>query len=99
VLEIVRLWGDATRDFFIHAVDSEFKWGQNAGILTVWRLHVPIMGNTQECLDDTAWAKENKDLMRFLGLENLEIDIVSRLVERIAESCSLIEAHAKMKQL
>jgi len=86
-LDITRSWGDSTRDFFIHAVDSEFKWRQNAGILTVWRLHVPIMGKIMENLDDPSWAKQNGELMQFLGLSCLEKNIVSDYIEEVQKSC------------
>lgn len=102
VLEITRLWGDSAHDFFVNAVDSEFKWRQNAGILTVYRLYLPIIGGAEhgilKSLDDTVWAEQNRDLMTFLGLARLEEDVVSRLVERIEESCKLFAVGADWKQ-
>jgi predicted nucleotidyltransferase len=87
VLEITRLWGDDTRNFFVHAVDSEFKWRQNAGILTVYRLYLPLIGSIQGSLDDAEWAEKNRDLLAFLGLADLDNDLVSQLMDRIEESC------------
>ena len=88
VLELTRLWGDSARDFFVHAVDSGFEWRQNAGILTVYRLYIPIIGAPDRGLsgklDDAAWAVENKDLMAFLGLVDVKCDAVSALVDRLA---------------
>jgi hypothetical protein len=87
VLEITRLWGDPARDFFVHAVDSHFAWRQNAGILTVYRLYVPIIGRPEQgifnLLDNAEWAGKNKDLMRFLGLTNANQDVVTILVDRL----------------
>lgn len=89
-LEITRLWGDSARDFFAFAVDGEFAWRQNAGILTVYRLYVPIIGSPEQGIsarvDDTAWRRDNGQLVRFLGLENAGKARVSDLVERIAAS-------------
>ena len=88
VLEISRLWGDTTRDFFDLAVDSRFAWRQNAGILTVYRLYIPIIGGEEHGLithlDDEGWRKENELLVRFLGLQNANVAAVTRLVDRIA---------------
>jgi len=89
VLEITRLWGDSAREFFIHAVDSEFKWGEDAGILTVYRLYIPTIGGVnqslQQYLDDPNWTKQNKDLVEFLGLADIENENVSVLIFRIGE--------------
>ncbi|MCX6971157.1 MAG: hypothetical protein NTV93_13535 [Verrucomicrobia bacterium] len=97
VLEITRLWGDDTRNFFVHAVDSEFKWRQNAGILTVYRLYLPLIGSIQGSLDDAEWAEENRDLLAFLGLADLDNDLVSQLMDRIEESCKLFAAGSLLK--
>jgi len=86
-LDITKSWGETTRGFFIHAIDSEFKWRQNAGILTVWRLHVPLMGKTMENLDDPSWTKQNGELMQFLGLSCLETNIVSGYIEDLQKTC------------
>jgi predicted nucleotidyltransferase len=95
VLEIARLWGDSARDFFIYAVDSNFGWRQNAGILTVYRLYVPIIGDEGarlfEKLDDPQWAKQNRDLLAFLGLTFANKAAVSALVERLTAACSGFE--------
>jgi predicted nucleotidyltransferase len=89
VLEITRLWGgDSARDFFIKAVDSNFAWRQNAGILTVYRLYIPILGSPEQGitakLDDSQWAGKNKDMMRFLGFSNASQHTVETLIDRIA---------------
>ena len=90
VLEITRLWGDSAREFFIHAVDSEFKWGEDAGILTVYRLYIPTIGGVdqslQHYLDDPDWTARNKDLVEFLGLADIEKESVSQFILRI-EAC------------
>ncbi len=87
VLEITRLWGDSAREFFIHAVDSNFSWGEDAGILTVYRLYVPIIGGENQALqnhlDDQAWAKENTDLLAFLGLADTKSENVASFMRRI----------------
>lgn len=93
VLDITRLWGgDSARDFFIFAVDGNFAWRQNAGILTVYRLYIPIIGSPEQGiltkLDDPDWASTNKDLMHFLGFTNVDHDTVKILIDRIAEGCS-----------
>jgi len=92
VLEITRLWGgDSARDFFIFAVDSDFAWRQNAGILTVYRLLIPILGAPEKGilakLDEPAWASQNQDMLRFLGLAHADRDTVARLIDRIADGC------------
>ncbi len=89
VLAITRLWG--ARDFFLYAVDGSFAWRQNAGILTVYRLYVPIIGAPEQGLfaklDDPRWSANNPDLLRFLGLANAEKEAVSALVERVNKTC------------
>ena len=91
VLEITRLWGDAAHDFFVFAVDSDFQWRQNAGILTVYRLYIPIIGSVEQNLigklDDVDWRMKNKDLLVFLGLSHADHEEVSALLERLAERC------------
>jgi hypothetical protein len=37
-------------------------------------------------LDDGDWLKENELLVRFLGLQQAEVNAVSSLVERIAQA-------------
>jgi hypothetical protein len=99
VLEITRLWGDSARDFFNFAVDGNFQWRQNAGILTVYRLYVPIIGMAGPNpatsgqgiftkLDDPEWASQNPDLLVFLGLDQADQAAVTALVERIAAAGS-----------
>jgi hypothetical protein len=88
-LDITSAWGgDSTREFFRLAVDSGFAWRQNAGILTVYRLYVPVLGAPEKGiytrLDDPAWAGQNQDLLRFLGLAGAGRETVAGLVERIA---------------
>lgn len=87
VLDITRLWGDEARDFFCYAVDSHFAWRQNAGILTVYRLYIPVIGGDERGLmgklDDPNWKNDHKLLAAFLGLNNAEKDKVAGLVERI----------------
>jgi predicted nucleotidyltransferase len=99
VLEITRLWGDSARDFFAFAVDGNFAWRQNAGILTVYRLYVPIIGSPERgifaLVDDEDWRCENKPLVRFLGLENAGKERVSGLVERVADSCAYFSSPSK----
>ncbi|MCA9836997.1 MAG: hypothetical protein KC422_08780 [Trueperaceae bacterium] len=87
VLELTRRWGDSAREFFIHAVDSDFEWGEDAGILTVYRLYIPIIGEADQALqsrlDDEAWASENKALMNFLGFVPISREQLAQLVSRI----------------
>jgi len=89
VLEITRLWGDSAREFFVHAVDSEFRWGEDLGILTVYRLYIPTIGGAsrslQQYLDDPNWTDENKELVDFLGLADIKNEIVSEFIFRIEE--------------
>ena len=90
VLEITRLWGDSARDFFVHAVDSHFAWRQNAGILTVYRLYIPMIGGGEQGiaqkLDDSEWAAKNRDLLAFLGLSEVTSQSVSAVIERVMGS-------------
>lgn len=94
-LEITKFWGDAAHDFFLHAIDSEFQWRQNAGILTVWRLHVPIMGNTMENLDDPTWARQNAELMQFLGLSSHETNRIGGYIEDLQKSSLRLRRHLR----
>jgi hypothetical protein len=91
VLEITRLWGDSARDFFIYAVDSKFAWRQRAGILTVYRLYVPIIGaegqRLLDRLDQADWAKENGNIMAFLGFTDSGPAEVSAVMARFADNC------------
>jgi predicted nucleotidyltransferase len=94
VLEITRLWGDPAREFFVNAVDSNFEWRQNAGILTVYRLYVPIIGSPGQgifqSIDDLAWAEANADLMHFLGLAGVSSEQVEVLIERLELACKAL---------
>jgi predicted nucleotidyltransferase len=89
VLEITRLWGgDSARDFFIFAVDSDFRWRQNAGILTVYRLYIPIIGGPEHGisarLDDPEWAGQNQAMLHFLGLAQSSPEVVADLIAKIS---------------
>ncbi len=91
VLEITRLWGgDSARDFFVFAVDSDFRWRQNAGILTVYRLYIPMIGGPEHGistrLDDPEWAGQNQAMLQFLGLAQASPETVGGFIEKIADS-------------
>ena len=90
VLEIARLWGDTARDFFLYAVDGNFQWRQNAGILTVYRLYIPVIGAPRQAifdhLDDPQWAAEHQELMAFLGLAGAREELVAELTRRIEQA-------------
>jgi hypothetical protein len=92
VLDLSRLWGEGARDFFDLAVDSHFAWRQNAGILTVYRLYIPIVGGEEQGLmgklDDAAWVRDNALLVSFLGFDMVEKDRVAGLLERLEQSAS-----------
>ncbi|MGW0665126.1 hypothetical protein [Streptodolium elevatio] len=86
VLALAGHW--AASEFFEHAVDSTFSWGENGGILTVYRLYVPLFGRPGggvfDLVDDADWTTKNLPLLRFLGLAHLDAAAVAGLVERIA---------------
>lgn len=92
VLEIARLWGNTARDFFLYAVDGNFQWRQNAGILTVYRLYIPVIGAPRQAifdrLDDPQWAAEHYELMAFLGLAGAREKWVAELIERVEKVVS-----------
>ena len=93
VLKVTRLWGDSAHDFFKYAVDSNFEWGQNGGILTVYRLYVPIIGGDQSLLtkmDDPQWAKENQGILTFLGLKDVESETVEDLITQLINTVQKI---------
>jgi hypothetical protein len=97
VLAITALWGPSTREFFDHAVDGHFAWGQNAGILTVYRLYVPIIRGEDpgilDNLDDPAWGAQNPGLLSFLGLGPAQVVQVSSLVDQLdAALAGMLEA-------
>lgn len=90
VLEITRLWGDSAHDFFQFAVDSDFQWRQNAGILTVYRLYVPIIGGAQgifDHLDQSDWQQNNSQLLAFLGLTDVKAEQVDAMLTRVEQAC------------
>jgi hypothetical protein len=94
-LKITYLWcGDPARDSIIYAVDSNFTWRQNAGILTVYRLYIPIIGSPElaiiDRLDDPAWAEQNTSLMCFLGLSSTDHKRVEILINRITDWCNIL---------
>ena len=95
VLEITQLWGDAARDFFDLAVDSHFQWRQNAGILTVYRLYVPVIGGHEQGmidkLDDPFWRNDNQKLVDFLGLGQDQTAVIENLLNRIQIALDQIE--------
>lgn len=88
VLEITRLWGDSAHDFFEFAVDSNFEWGENAGILTVYRLYIPIIGgedkNLLSMMDDPKWAQTHQEMLTFLGLHDVSAGKVKDLSNRLS---------------
>jgi hypothetical protein len=90
VLEVTRLWGDPARDFFDFAVDSHFQWRQNADILTVYRLYVPVIGGEERGilgkLDDSVWRRANPEMLKFLGLDEMQVGESVKLIERIEEA-------------
>ncbi|MBN2047819.1 MAG: hypothetical protein JW750_08265 [Anaerolineaceae bacterium] len=93
VLAITNLWGGDARDFFDFAVDSHFQWRQSAGILTVYRLYVPIIGGEAGIfnkLDQPEWANANPDLLAFLGLTHAQPDAVQTLINRLTRACNEI---------
>jgi hypothetical protein len=69
ILGFTKNWGDSATEFFVHAVDSDFSWGENLGILYVYRLYVPIIGEFHKFADDEAWQRENREVLEFLGLD------------------------------
>jgi hypothetical protein len=73
VNDIVSGFGPAAADFFYHAVDGEFRWGQAKGILTVYRLYVPWclrrFKKQETAFDDQVWREAHGDLCRFVGLD------------------------------
>jgi len=92
VNDIVSGFGAAAADFFYHAVDGEFRWGQTKGILTVYRLYVPLclrrFKHQEGVFDDPDWRRAHRDLCAFLGLNRPDrahtADLLSRV--RLARS-------------
>lgn len=98
-LEIPRLWGgDSARDFFDFAVDGNFQWRQNAGILTVYRLYIPILGGAEkgigEKLDDPAWAGANQEMLQFLGLAEIDAQAAAHLIACVETAQTIIRQDA-----
>lgn len=86
VFEIAGLWGDSARDFFRLAVDGRFEWGHDAGILTVYRLYIPVIGGDRGIfgrLDDPEWSAKNGRLLEFLGLDDANSQDVFSWAKRI----------------
>jgi predicted nucleotidyltransferase len=98
-LEITSEWGDSVPEFFDVAVDGNFAWGYNTGVLTIYRLYVPILGAPERGifahLDDADWRRENTPLLRFLDLEKVGKERVAGLVERVADSCAYFSSPLK----
>ena len=94
VLEITSAW--RARAFFETAVDSTFSWGENGGIISVYRLFIPIIGRMDggvfELFDEGGWAAENPQLLRFLGLATAGAESVLRLAERIDHALTAVKA-------
>ena len=93
VLEIASAW--RARAFFETAVDGTFSWGENGGIISVYRLFIPIIGGADgsifNSLDDPLWAEAHPELLQFLGLRSAGAHNVSRLVERIDDALVAIK--------
>jgi hypothetical protein len=84
--DIVSGFGPAAADFFYHAVDGEFRWGQTKGILTVYRLYVPwCLRRFKEqdgAFDDASWREAHSDLCRFVGLDGPDAARTAELLAR-----------------
>lgn len=80
--------GPATRQFFTVAVDSNFEWGEDDGIICVYRLYVPLMGGPDRGilskLDDEAWCDSNRPLLQFLGLQDPSQQALESMRMRLA---------------
>jgi hypothetical protein len=82
VLGLAELWeGESSRAFFAVAVDSDFAWGEDGGILCAYRLYTPLFG-----LPDAGAA--NTSLLRFLGLASADEPAVAALLARVASSAA-----------
>ena len=94
VLQIAAGWRAGA--FFETAVDGTFSWGENGGIISVYRLFIPIVGRPDagifDSLDEPGWAGANLGLLRFLGLASANAKMVSRLAERIDHALTAIKA-------
>lgn len=93
VLEIAALW--RAREFFHTAVDGTFSWGENGGILSVYRLFIPVIGRPDagifNALDEPGWAAANPELLRFLGLASANEEMVSRLAGRVDQALASLQ--------
>ena len=89
VNDIVSGFGPAAADFFYHAVDGEFRWGQTKGILTVYRLYVPWclrrFKKQDGVFDDRGVAGGARDLCRFVGLDRPDAARTAELLARTQE--------------
>lgn len=85
VLELAELWNAA--EFFEKAVDSTFSWGEDAGIICVYRLYIPVLGKPDagifSSIDDSSWRADNAPLLRFLGLAHATPETVQELIDRV----------------
>ena len=92
VLQIAAGWRASA--FFETAVDGTFSWGENGGIISVYRLFIPIVGRPDtgifDSLDEPGWAAANAGLLQFLGLATASAQTVSRLAERIEHALAQI---------
>ena len=94
VLEITSAW--RARAFFETAVDGTFSWGENGGIMSIYRLFIPIIARSGagflDSLDDPGWAAYNQPLLRFLGLASASGSNVTNLAERLDHALVAIKA-------
>lgn len=87
VLAIAASWQGGAGDFFEQAVDSTFSWGEDGGIIGVYRIYIPIIGGSDGLLgllDDDTWAGANASLLRFLGLTDAPADALFARVRAAA---------------
>jgi len=84
--DIVSGFGPAAADFFYHAVDGEFRWGQTKGILAVYRLYVPLclrrFQKQEGVFDNPTWRETHGELCRFVGLERPDAAATAELLAR-----------------
>jgi PAS domain-containing protein len=94
VLQVAAAW--RARAFFETAVDGTFSWGENGGIISIYRLFIPIVGRPDagifDSLDEPGWAAANPELLRFLGLASADVKTVSQLAGRIDHALTAIKA-------
>ncbi|PZF85606.1 hypothetical protein [Jiangella anatolica] len=92
VLAIAATWQGGAGEFFEQAVDSTFSWGEDGGIIAVYRMYIPIIGGSDGLLarlDDDAWADANEPLLRFLALAEAPVDALFARVEPAAADLRL----------